>query len=228
MLNEKIRVVIVDDHPGVRAGIKNLLQRANDIIVVGEGEDGVKALEVASAVKPDILLLDVELPILGGDMVMHRLHEIQPEIRILAVSTYSDPTYIQSMIANGAAGYITKDEAPAMLLEAIYSVYRNKELCWMSPKAILNSGTASLDEQTLTSRELAILKQLLLNRSAKEIAESMQMEEWQVGNYLKLLMQKFDSESLEGLKVVAQRLISTQNPTDKPDKPPETSLSDLQ
>ena len=198
MHNDKIRVVIVDDHPGVRAGIKNLLQRANDIIVVGEGEDGMRALEVATTSKPDIVLLDVELPILGGDVVMHRLHEMLPEIRVLAVSTYSDAMYIQSMLANGAAGYITKDEAPSMLLEAIYSVYRDKELCWMSPKAFSNSGTPPPEEQTLSKREIAILRQLLLGQSEKEIAASMQMGGQQVSSYLHLLMQKFDTDTLEG------------------------------
>src|SRR5512141_2405028 len=168
---EKIRVVIVDDHPGVRAGIKKLLRRAKDITVVGEGADGMKAIELASAKKPDILLLDVELPILGGDIVMRRIHDTQPEIRVLVVSTYNDRTYIQSMIANGAAGYITKDEAPAMLLEAIHHILQQKDL-WLSPKALEISATAAVEEQTLTDREVEILQQLLLNRSASEIAES--------------------------------------------------------
>ncbi len=135
MPNEKIRVVIVDDHPGVRAGIKNLLRRAKDIMIVGEGGDGMKAIELASTKKPDILLLDVELPIVGGDIAMRRIHDAEPDVRVLVVSTYNDRTYVQSLLANGAAGYITKDEAPAMLLEAIHSVVANKER-WMSPRAL--------------------------------------------------------------------------------------------
>ena len=226
MHNDKIRVVIVDDHPGVRAGIKNLLQRANDIIVVGEGEDGMRALEVATTSKPDIVLLDVELPILGGDVVMHRLHEMLPEIRVLAVSTYSDAMYIQSMLANGAAGYITKDEAPSMLLEAIYSVYRDKELCWMSPKAFSNSGTPPPEEQTLSKREIAILRQLLLGQSEKEIAASMQMGGQQVSSYLHLLMQKFDTDTLEGLEAAARRFIPVLGGNDKPSESSASRLSD--
>src|SRR5512140_3101147 len=133
MVDEKIRVVIVDDHPGVRAGIKNLLRRAQDITVVGEGGDGMKAIELAQTKKPDILLLDVELPVVGGDIAMRRIHDTEPDIRVLIVSTYNDRTYVQSMVANGAAGYITKDEAPALLLDAIYHVLQ-KDALWMSPK----------------------------------------------------------------------------------------------
>jgi DNA-binding NarL/FixJ family response regulator len=214
MPNEKIRVVIVDDHPGVRAGIKKLLRGAKDITVVGEGADGMKAIELASAKKPDVLLLDVELPILGGDIVMRRIHDSEPAIRVLVVSTYNDRTYIQSMLANGAAGYITKDEAPAMLLEAIYHILRNPDL-WMSPKALENAGVSALEDQTLTDREVEILKQLLRNRSESEIAESLHMEAQQVGNYLRVLMDKFEAESLDALRTLARRIVPDQKAGEK-------------
>lgn len=209
MPEDKIRVVIVDDHPGVRAGIKKLLRRAKDITVVGEGADGMKAIELASAKKPDILLLDVELPIVGGDIVMRRIHDTEPDIHVLVVSTYNDRTYIQSMVANGASGYITKDEAPAMLLDAIYSILENHEL-WMSPRALENAGSASLEEQTLTEREVQILKLLVLDRSQDQIAESMRMEEQQVHSYLRVLMDKFDAESLDELRAVALKILPRQ------------------
>ncbi len=214
MPDEKIRVVIVDDHPGVRAGIKNLLRRAKDITVVGEGADGMKAIELASTKKPDVLLLDVELPIVGGDIAMRRIHDAEPNIRVLVVSTYNDRTYVQSMLANGAAGYITKDEAPTMLLDAIYSILETKEL-WMSPRAREASGGGSIEEQTLTEREVEILRQLLLNRSESEIAESMHMGEQQIGSYLRVLMDKFEADSLEVLRAVARKILPRQDKGDK-------------
>ena len=214
MPNEKIRVVIVDDHPGVRAGIKKLLRRAKDITIVGEGADGAKAIELATAKKPDILLLDVELPIVGGDIVMRRIHETEPGIRVLIVSTYNDRTYVQSMLANGAAGYITKDEAPAMLLKAIHSVLETQDL-WLSPRAVETTGAATIEEQTLTNREIDILRQLVLNRSPAEIAESVHMEEQQVTNYLELLMDKFETDSLDVLRAVARRVLPSPTSDDK-------------
>jgi DNA-binding NarL/FixJ family response regulator len=215
MPHDKIRVVIVDDHPGVRAGIKKLLRRAKDITVVGEGADGMKAIELAGSKKPDILLLDVELPVLGGDIVMRRIHDSEPNVRVLVVSTYNDRTYIESMVANGAAGYITKDEAPAMLLDAIYRILDEGDL-WMSPKALENAPTAGLEEQMLTDREVQILQNLVLNRSESEIAEAMHMENQQVGSYLHVLMDKFEADTLDTLRALARSILrhdTPKNPT---------------
>ena len=214
MPNEKIRVVIIDDHPGVRAGIRKLLRRAKDIEIVGEAGDGMKAIELASAKKPDILLLDVELPILGGDIVMRRVHDAEPRVRVLIVSTYNDRTYVQSMLANGASGYITKDEAPAMLLQAIHSVLESPEL-WLSPRTLENAGSGTVEEQTLTNREVEILRQLLLQRSPAEIAEVLHMGVPQVENYLGLLMNKFEADSLDVLRGVARRILPPEHPGDE-------------
>lgn len=213
MPHETIRVVIVDDHPGVRAGIKKLLRRAEDIVVVGEGADGAKAIELANSRKPDILLLDVELPVLGGDIAMRRIHDADPEVRVLVVSTYNDRIYIESMMANGAAGYITKDEAPAMLLEAIHRVLADDEI-WMSPKALENAPASGLEDQVLTDREVEILRQLVLNRSESEIAESMHMEQDQVSSYLRVLMDKFEADSPDALRMLARAILSRQQPKD--------------
>jgi len=213
MPDDKIRVVIVDDHPGVRAGLKKLLRRAKDITVVGEAGDGMKAIELANSKKPDILLLDVELPILGGDIVMRRIHDADPNVRVLVVSTYNDRTYIESMLANGAAGYITKDEAPAMLLDAIHRVLEENDL-WMSPKALENAPAAGPEEQMLTDREVDILQHLVQNRSEIEIAEHMHMETQQVGNYLQVLMDKFDAETVDALRGLARGILRRMPPKD--------------
>jgi len=207
MADKQIKVVIVDDYPGVRAGIKNLLQAAKDIIVVGEGTNGAEAIELALTKKPDIMLLDVELPDLRGDIVARRIREKQPEMKILAVSSYSDRQYINGMLATGAAGYITKDEAPSMLLEAIRSIIRTGG-SWLSPRAVKNTRLTPLEEQMLTKREVDILEQLVLDRSDNDIAVFLGTDENQVKSYLRLLMKKFEAESLTSLKSIAQRILS--------------------
>lgn len=207
MMKKQIRVVIVDDYPGVRAGIRNLLQSAHDIIVVGEGANGREAIELASTRNPDLVLLDVELPDLRGDVVTHRIHEVQPEVKILAVSSYTDREYIHGMLETGAVGYITKDEAPAMLVEAIRSIVRT-DANWLSPRAIKNTSLAPLEEQMLSGREVDILEQLVLNRSDREIAEFLDTEEGQVRSYLRLLMKKFEADSILSLKEIARRILS--------------------
>lgn len=207
MVEKQIRVLIVDDHAGVRSGIKNLLRTAKDMVVVGEGGNGAEAIELVASRDPDILLLDIELPDQRGDMVMRRIHDTQPDMKVLAVSSYSDRDYILGMLENGASGYITKDEAPMMLLEAIRSIIHNGKR-WFSPRALKQSGIPSVEEQTLTKREVEILEQLIQNRSTQEIAWFINMDVEQVDKYLKLLMRKFETESLATLKHIAQRILS--------------------
>lgn len=211
MSQEPIRVLIVDDHSGVRRGIRNLLQAAKDMIIVGEGGNGAEAIELAATRNPDILLLDIELPDQRGDAVMRHIHKVQPNMKVLAVSSYSDRDYILGMLENGASGYITKDEAPMMLLDAIRSII-HKGKSWFSPRAIRNSGLPSIEEQTLTKREVDILQQLILDRPAEQIAAFLNMSADQVEKYLKLLMRKFETDSLSALKHIASRILSRRRP----------------
>jgi len=207
MVNKQIKEVIVDDYPGVRAGIKNLLRTANDIVVVGEGANGAEAIELALTKNPDIMLLDVELPDLRGDIVTLRIHEKQPGMKILAVSSYSDRQFIHGMLETGAAGYITKDEAPSMLLDAIRSIISTGGN-WLSPRAVKNTRFVPIEEQMLSKREVDILEQLVLDRSDNEIAVFLGTDEKQVTSYLRLLMKKFEAESLASLKHIARRILS--------------------
>lgn len=177
------------------------------MIVVGEGGNGAEAIELAFTRNPDILLLDIELPDQRGDAVMRHIHKVQPDMKVLAVSSYSDRDYILGMLENGASGYITKDEAPMMLLDAIRSIIE-KGKNWFSPRAIKNSGLPAIEEQTLTKREVEILQQLVQDRSADQIAAALNMSVDQVEKYLKLLMQKFEADSLATLKHIAGRILS--------------------
>jgi DNA-binding NarL/FixJ family response regulator len=202
----QIKILIVDDHASVRAGIRNLLQAAEDMIVIEEGANGMEALDLAKKRRPDIILLDIELPDLRGDAVMRRIRNAQPEIKVLAVTSYGDAEYVRSMLENGAAGYITKDEAPAKLVEAIRSIiYRGKS--WFSPELLKKSDLSPPKVQDLTLQETRILRQLLLNKSELEIGEALDLEERRVVNYLHLLMKKFNVESLPALRLIAEDLL---------------------
>ncbi len=132
---EPIRIVVIDDHTGVRAGIKSLFDKEKDIVVVGEGDTGTEALQLVIAQTPDILLLDVELPLLKGYEVAKRINEMGLEVQVLAVSSYDDLYHIFSMLENGAAGYITKDEVPKFLLSAVRFLSSTSAGTWLSPRA---------------------------------------------------------------------------------------------
>lgn len=132
-MQEQIRVVIVDDHAGVREGIKRILVAASDIVVIGEGATGADALRLARDHRADVMLLDMELPVLRGDQVAQIMRDTQSRVKILAVSSYDDRSYVQSMVENGAMGYITKDEAAELLVEAVRQVHAGKT-AWISPR----------------------------------------------------------------------------------------------
>jgi len=127
-----IRVVIVDDYDGIRAGVKKILETADDIAVVGEAGNGPQGIHLAGQYKPDILLLDVEMPGMRGEEVVRQLRGAQPEVKVLAVSAHDDLPYVQSMMDNGADGYITKEEAPDLLLYAVRSIVHGADR-WVSP-----------------------------------------------------------------------------------------------
>ncbi len=121
-----IRVVIADDHPVMRDGIRNLLDKAIDIEVAGEAGNGVEALRLVEELKPDVLLLDMELPGLKGVEVAQRLQASGATVRILVLSAYDDQEYIRGLLASGAAGYLLKEEIPETIVEAIRGVARGE------------------------------------------------------------------------------------------------------
>ncbi|MEW6402703.1 MAG: response regulator [Chloroflexota bacterium] len=204
-----IRVEIVDDYPGVRAGLRNLLRNAQDMIVIAEAANGTEAIELARTQQPDIILLDIELPDIRGEIVMLRIQKNYPAIKVLAVSSYTDREYIQIMVQNGAAGYITKDETPALLLEAIRSiVYDGRN--WLSPRAIKNSSAVPIEEQMLTKREKDILNELVKGIPEEDVAEFLGMEEAKLQRYINLMMMKFEAETVEALKLIARRILPGQ------------------
>jgi DNA-binding NarL/FixJ family response regulator len=137
---------------------------------------------------------------------MRWIRETLPEIKVLTVSSHTDREYIRNMLENGASGYITKDEAPAVLTQAIRSISRGMN--WFSPAVMKSREEHFVEDQTLTEREVRILQQLLLEHNSREIAEFMGMDEKRVDDYLDLLMRKFRVNSLDDLKHIAGRVLS--------------------
>jgi two-component system, NarL family, response regulator DegU len=130
---DTIRVVLADDHPFMRKGICSMLNKTEDIEVVGEARDGFEALTLVHDLEPDVLLLDMEMPGLQGMEVAKELEAAGSKVPILALSAYEDKQYILGILATGAAGYLTKDELPETIVRAIRGVAQG-ESGWVSGK----------------------------------------------------------------------------------------------
>ncbi len=130
---ETIRVVLADDHPLMRRGICCMLNKKEDIEVVGEARDGYEALSLVHDLNPDVLLLDMEMPGLQGMEVAKELEAAGSSVPILALSAYDDKQYILGILATGAAGYLTKEELPETIVSAVRGVARG-ESGWVSER----------------------------------------------------------------------------------------------
>jgi DNA-binding NarL/FixJ family response regulator len=208
MTLSKTRIVLVDDHPIVRAGIRNLIEKAPDIAVVGEASDGVEALRLARELAPDVLLLDMEMPGLKGVEVAEQLKQAGSPVRILALSAYDDSQYILSLLAAGAAGYLTKEEVPETIIEAVRGVSRGEE-GWVSRRVAAKMATWTHSEGSgkgaLTHREIEVLKWVVDGKTNQEIGVTLGISEKTVEKHLEAVFKKLGVASRVEAAVLAVR-----------------------
>ncbi len=176
---QKIRVLIADDHALVREGIAAFLRFSDEIEVVGEASDGIEAIEKAKKFKPDVVLMDIAMPKLGGLEATLELKKILPDIKILVLTQYDDREYISRFLKAGVSGYLLKKAVGSDLISAIRAVNRGEIYLFSSIAAevvsdYLNriSGKPAIEDpyDKLTDREKQILKLLAEGHTHKEIA----------------------------------------------------------
>lgn len=175
-----IRVILIDDHPVVRSGIRNMLEEAADIVVEGEAGDGEEALRLVEELSPDVLLLDMEMPGLSGVDVAKKLQETGSSVKVLALSAYDDEHYIRGLLSNGAAGYLTKEEAMDTIVEAVRGI-ANGEEGWLSRRAAASMAAwTRSDEPTpedLTDREVEVLDLVARGWTSARVANELNISE---------------------------------------------------
>lgn len=182
-----IRVVLADDHSFVRTGLRNILQKTPDIVVVGEAGDGFQALHLVDELEPDVLVLDMEMPGLKGFEVAHELASSGSSLPVLALSAYEDKQFILGMLSKGAYGYLTKDEVPETLVKAIRGVARGQR-GWVSRRVAARIAVWLQNEKKefvdLAPRDFEMLRLFLSGKTNEEIGKILGIDTKDVEHHL--------------------------------------------
>ena len=166
----QIRILIVEDQRIVREGLRAVLEDEPEIAIVGEAADGQAALEQFARLRPDVVLMDLQMPVVDGPEATRRIRELAPEARILVLTTYATDEFIVKALRAGAQGYLLKDASADELLGAIRSVHAGQTLLAPAVAARLVQGVSAGPAEALTPRELEVLTLVGQGRSNGEIA----------------------------------------------------------
>ena len=192
---EMIRVLIADDHPVVRDGLRGLMEIQPDIEVVGEARDGIEAVDQARSLKPDVMLLDMMMPGKDGVQVIIEVKEENPAARILVLTSYAEGTMAFPAIKAGALGYLLKDSSPEELLQAIHNVFRGQislhpTIARMLVEELGQPSDLPPTEEPLTEREVDVLQLVAQGMSNQEIAETLVVGERTVSTHVSNILDK--------------------------------------
>ena len=184
-----IRILIVDDHPLVREGISLMLADRTDMAVAGEACDGSEAVERFRKLRPDVTLMDLQMPIMNGVEAIRTIHSEFPDARILVLTTYAGDVQAVRALKAGATGYLLKSSLRTELLDAIVNVHRGRRHVHSDVAAEI--ALHVVDEE-LSDRETAVLREVALGKANKEIARALSLSEETVKAHLKNIFVKLD------------------------------------
>jgi DNA-binding NarL/FixJ family response regulator len=209
------RVLIVEDHTIVREGLHLLLQRNREIAIVGEASSGREAIELAAALQPDVILMDIRLPDIDGLEATQRIKTKHPNIAVIMLTMHDDEEYVIGAVRVGAAGYILKDISPNDLVSAIQTVHDGgtiiePSLLRRTLGTLALSGPAEADRlvdeiETLTPREQEVLNVLVEGLTNREIGQALFISEQTVKTHVSAIIQKLGASDRTQAAVIALR-----------------------
>lgn len=205
---EKISVILADDHNVVRQGLKALLSTEEDIQVVAEAENGRTAVQLAKKLLPDVIVMDIAMPVLNGLEATRQISRSVPEVKVLVLSSYSDDTYVQQLTEAGAAGYLVKQTAGTELVKAIREAQQGnayfspsiaKRLRDQCRQALTGEPVSGRRSDTLTTREAEVLQLIAEGRANKQIAAELCISIKTVEKHRQQVMNKLGIHDVAGL-----------------------------
>ncbi len=197
-MSDTIRVMIVDDHPMVAEGIQSLLESYDEIAVVGTLSNGQEAVDQATHLQPDVILMDLNMPGLGGLSATEIILERLPDTRVLILSMHDSPEYISTALSHGARGYVLKDVPTDEIKQAIDAVMRGEQYLCTGASGSLKPK-ADDTREALTGREQTILLELAQGKSNKEVAQTLDISVRTVETHRKNIKRKLGISSTAGL-----------------------------
>jgi DNA-binding NarL/FixJ family response regulator len=205
---EKIRVLLVDDHTVVRQGLRALLEAEQDMAVVGEAETGRQAVQLTKKLLPDVVVMDIAMPLLNGLEATRQIIKEVPNTKLLVLSSYNDDEYVHQLTEAGAAGYLLKQTAAADLIKAVrearkgnafFSPAISKRILEQYRAAFLNGTPMRKRSEVLTSREAEVLQLIAEGEPNKQIASELCISIKTVEKHRQQVMNKLNIHDIAGL-----------------------------
>ena len=209
----KIKILLADDHKILRNGMRSMIEKEPDLEVVGEAENGITAVQMACDLNPDVVIMDIAMPGINGVDATREILSKAPEIKVLALSTYSEKQFIFTMLKAGALGYLVKDCAFEELVSAVRSVAENK--IYIAPKVLnivvkeyLNNKSQELpkDDVQLTPRERDVLRLITKGKNTKEIASELYVSVKTIETHRQNIMNKLGIHNVAELTLYAVQI----------------------
>lgn len=201
-----IRLLLVEDHALVRAGLRALLEREDDIDVLGEASNGQEAVEMAQALMPDVVVMDIMMPRLNGIQSAERMRDLKLPAKVLLLSMYSDPGLVHQALQSSVRGYVLKNSVTGELLQAVRAVargetYLSAEISSLAVEDAFHSRRANPDDPLdgLSPREKEILQLIAEEHTSGEIAKILLISEKTVEKHRTSLMDKLNVRNIAGL-----------------------------
>jgi DNA-binding NarL/FixJ family response regulator len=211
MSSEQIRVAIADDHILFRAGVKTALSMHRDIRIVAEADNGMQLLNLLKHVNPDVILLDIQMPIMDGMTTLPEIKRLYPEIKVVMLTMHNDHSMISRLLELGANGYLTKNSDSEVIYEAVKTVFEKEYyINHLTNKALIEvlrgktaRPVATPEEAKLNEKEITILRMMCEEKSTKEIADLVDLSPRTVEAIRDRLKVKTGAKSVAGLVMYA-------------------------